>query len=51
MMSDELLAKLDEWHEEDEFQEIVDAITEIPEEERDYVLTSHLGKALNNRAI
>lgn len=22
MMSDELLAKLDEWHEEDEFQEI-----------------------------
>ncbi len=48
MMSDELLAKLDEWHEEDEFQEIVDAITEIPEEERDYVLTSHLGRALNN---
>jgi tetratricopeptide (TPR) repeat protein len=48
MMSDELLGKLDEWHEEDEFQEIVDAITEIPEEERDYVLTSHLGRALNN---
>lgn len=48
MMSDELLGKLDTWHEEDEFQEIVDAITEIPEEERDYVLTSHLGRALNN---
>lgn len=48
MMSDELLEKLDAWHEEDEFQEIVDAITEIPEEERDYVLTSHLGRALNN---
>ncbi|WP_340009862.1 SMI1/KNR4 family protein [Paenibacillus sp. FSL K6-0276] len=47
-MSDELLAQLDTWHEEDEFQEIVDAITEIPEEERDYVLTSHLGRALNN---
>ncbi|HEY4431188.1 MAG TPA: SMI1/KNR4 family protein [Paenibacillus sp.] len=47
-MNDELLGKLDEWHEEDEFQEIVDAITEIPEEERDYVLTSHLGRALNN---
>ncbi|MEK4240253.1 SMI1/KNR4 family protein [Paenibacillus sp. FSL H7-0714] len=47
-MSDELLEKLDTWHEEDEFQEIVDAITEIPEEERDYVLTSHLGRALNN---
>lgn len=48
MMSDELLEKLDTWHEEDEFQEIVDTITEIPEEERDYVLTSHLGRALNN---
>ncbi len=48
MMSDELLAQLDTWHEEDEFQEIVDAIMEIPEEERDYVLTSHLGRALNN---
>lgn len=48
MMSDELLEKLDAWHEEDEFQEIVDAITEIPEEKRDYVLTSHLGRALNN---
>lgn len=48
MMSDELLAKLDTWHEEDEFQEIVDAITEIPEEERDYELTSHLGRAFNN---
>ncbi|WP_313637929.1 SMI1/KNR4 family protein [Paenibacillus sp.] len=47
-MSDELLAQLDTWHEEDEFQEIVDAIMEIPEEERDYVLTSHLGRALNN---
>ncbi|WP_339320490.1 SMI1/KNR4 family protein [Paenibacillus sp. FSL R10-2734] len=47
-MSDELLAKLDTWHEEDEFQEIVDAITEIPEEERDYELTSHLGRAFNN---
>jgi tetratricopeptide (TPR) repeat protein len=48
MMRDDLLAQLDVWHEEDEFQEIVDAITELPEEERDYVLTSHLGRALNN---
>ncbi|MFC3747330.1 SMI1/KNR4 family protein [Paenibacillus sp. GCM10012306] len=47
-MSDELLEQLETWHEEDEFQEIVDAITEIPEEERDYELTSHLGRALNN---
>lgn len=48
MMTDELLAQLEAWHEEDEFQEIVDAITEIPEADRDYVLTSHLGRAYNN---
>lgn len=48
MMRDDLLEQLDKWHEEDEFQEIVDAITDIPEEDRDYVLTSHLGRALNN---
>ncbi|OOC64043.1 SMI1/KNR4 family protein [Paenibacillus ihbetae] len=47
-MREELLEQLEEWHEEDEFEAIVDAITEIPEEERDYVLTSHLGRALNN---
>lgn len=48
MMRDDLLEQLDTWHEEDEFEEIVDAIMEIPEEERDYVLISHLGRALNN---
>lgn len=47
-MSEELLEQLEEWHEEDEFEEIVDAIMEIPEEERDYVLISHLGRAMNN---
>ncbi|MCJ8012950.1 SMI1/KNR4 family protein [Paenibacillus sp. KQZ6P-2] len=47
-MRDDLLAKLDELHEEDEFQEIVDAIMEIPAEDRDYVLISHLGRAMNN---
>lgn len=47
-MSEELLEQLEEWHEEDEFEEIVDAISEIPEEDRDYVLISHLGRALNN---
>lgn len=47
-MRDELLERLEAWHEEDEFEEIVDAITEITEEERDYVLISHLGRALNN---
>lgn len=47
-MNEELLEQLEEWHEEDEFEEIVDAIMEIPEEERDYVLISHLGRAMNN---
>lgn len=48
MMRDDLLEQLDTWHEEDQFEEIVDAIMEIPAEERDYVLISHLGRALNN---
>ncbi|WP_339277152.1 SMI1/KNR4 family protein [Paenibacillus sp. FSL W8-0426] len=47
-MRDELLERLEAWHEEDEFEEIVDSITEIKEEERDYALVSHLGRALNN---
>lgn len=47
-MRDDLLTQLEEWHEEDEYEEIVDAITEIPEEERDYELISHLGRAFNN---
>lgn len=47
-MREELLEQLEEWHEEDEFEEIVDAIMEVPEEERDYVLISHLGRAMNN---
>ncbi|MRN53998.1 cell wall assembly protein [Paenibacillus sp. LC-T2] len=47
-MSDDLMEQLDLWHEEDEYQEIVDAIMEIPPEDRDYVLISHLGRAFNN---
>lgn len=47
-MNEELLEQLETWHEEDEYQEIVDAITEISPEERDYTLTSHLGRAFNN---
>jgi tetratricopeptide (TPR) repeat protein len=48
MMRDDLLVQLNLWHEEDEYQEIVDAIMEIAPEDRDYVLVSHLGRALNN---
>lgn len=48
MMRDDLIAKLDELHEADEFEEIVNTIMEIPAEDRDYELTSHLGRAMNN---
>ena len=48
MMREDLLEQLDLWHEEDEFQEIIDSILEIDPAERDYVLVSHLGRALNN---
>ncbi|MFK4305158.1 tetratricopeptide (TPR) repeat protein [Paenibacillus sp. RC254] len=47
-MRDNLLPQLEAWHEEDEFEEIVNAIMEFPVEDRDYVLVSHLGRALNN---
>lgn len=47
-MQEDLVEQLDAWHEEDEYENIVNAITEIPAEERDYVLVSHLGRALNN---
>ncbi|MEI0736819.1 hypothetical protein VQ056_09285 [Paenibacillus sp. JTLBN-2024] len=42
-MREDLLEQLETWHEEDEFEQIVDAIADIPEEERDYELVSHLG--------
>ncbi|AZS18500.1 SMI1/KNR4 family protein [Paenibacillus lutimineralis] len=47
-MRDDLIAKLDELHEADEFEEIVNTIMEIPTKDRDYELTSHLGRAMNN---
>ncbi|MGV2794777.1 cell wall assembly protein, partial [Clostridium perfringens] len=47
-MDEELIAQLEAWHEEAEFEKIVDAIMEVPAEERDYTLVSHLGRALNN---
>ncbi|MCZ1265713.1 SMI1/KNR4 family protein [Paenibacillus tundrae] len=47
-MNDELLERLEDWHEQDDYEEIIDAITEVPEEERNYILVNHLGRALNN---
>ena len=48
MVNDELLAQLETWHEEDEYEQIVETITEIPAEDRDYELVGHLGRAMNN---
>lgn len=48
MMNEELLEQLETWHEQDEYEKIVEAVQEIPAEERDYALVNHLGRALNN---
>ena len=47
-MNNELLHRLNEWHNNDEFQKIVDELLQIPESERDYEINSHLARALNN---
>ncbi|WP_338019681.1 Imm51 family immunity protein [Paenibacillus piscarius] len=47
-MDEALLAQFKRWHEQDEHQQIVDRILEIPVDERGYELTSQLGRAYNN---
>ncbi|WP_340026423.1 Imm51 family immunity protein [Paenibacillus sp. FSL K6-1096] len=47
-MDKTLLAQIKRWHEQDEHQQIVDRILEIPAEQRGYELTSQLGRAYNN---
>ena len=47
-MDKELRKQLAQWHENDEYQKIVDAILAIPEKERDYELIGQLARALNN---
>ena len=47
-MNKETLYKLNKWHEEDEFQKIVDEISLMVEEEMDYDVISHLVRAFNN---
>ncbi len=44
----ELLERLLAWHEAGEYQQIVDTVLAIPEEQRSYVLTGQLARALNN---
>lgn len=47
-MGSRLLKQLQEWHEQDEYQKIVDAIKAIPKEKWDYDMISHLARAYNN---
>jgi len=47
-MSKELLNKLKSWYEDDQHDQIAEAIEQLPELERDYEIVSHYGRALNN---
>ncbi|MFD2327668.1 Imm51 family immunity protein [Cohnella sp. GCM10020058] len=47
-MAKNLIEQLNDWHRKSSYGEIVDKIEQIPPEERDYTLTSHLARAYNN---
>ncbi|WP_410770322.1 hypothetical protein [Fontibacillus sp. BL9] len=48
MTREELITQLNDWHEADEYQQIVDRINEVPTPLIDDELAVHLGRALNN---
>ena len=50
-MNQDLLNQLEQWNEEDKYQEIIDAIEALPEEALDFGLISALARAYNNLAI
>ena len=50
-MNQDLLNQLEQWNEEDKYQEIIDAIEALPEETLDFGLISALARAYNNLAI
>ncbi|MBE1555551.1 tetratricopeptide repeat protein [Sporosarcina limicola] len=47
-MDKDLFKQLILWHEDGEYEKIIDRISEIPKSDRDYDLVSHLARALNN---
>lgn len=47
-MNDELMKQIDEWHKAEKHQEIIDALEQIPEAERDFETTGFLARAYNN---
>ena len=50
-MDQALIEQLNQWHEEDEHQRIVDSLLAIPEEEREYEVVSRLARAYNNLGL
>ena len=50
-MNQEFLNQLEQWNEEDRYQEIIDAIEILPKETLDFTLSSALARAYNNLAI
>lgn len=48
-MDKDLLKQLTLWHNEDQYEKIINKIMEIPEADRDYDLVCHLARALNNQ--
>ena len=51
MNKEELLQQINEWHEENDHQEIINAIEALPQEEWGYELTGFLACAYNNLAM
>ena len=47
-MENELLLQLNEWHEKDEFNNIIDRIKLFSPEELSFDLIGHLARAYNN---
>lgn len=50
-MNQTLLEQLNEWHEKDEHQKIVDSLSATPDEERNYNTSSRLARAYNNLGL
>lgn len=48
MSREALMKNLENWHDNNEFQKIIDALEEIPPQERDYELTGLLARAYSN---
>ena len=47
----DLLARLDKWHQDDEYQEIIDCLETLSDTQKlDYTLTCQLARAYNNIA-